>query len=1059
MNEEQHGTPTGNQANSIEYQPTHTTSYNQFNEPISSQLNSTQLDDVSLDGSFVHPNVLQQQHQQHHHQQQHQFRHPQPVAVTTLNNQQQTMPSSYSPNTSAYSRGPQQSYPYANYPQSGQPQAAATTLNNQQQTMPPAYSPNTSVYSRGPHQVQSYPYGNYSHQQQTNHPPQPINYSQPYPVASHAYGLSNSIANPMNNISSSAFVTPYNPAAAGYYNRAPFVNNHLLNSSLHQPHSIDLNDSLSRSFNGVPSNFALMNPHPLQALQFLGQNSQVSAQITEFLTKYAAYEEAVRKSQSQATAKHLIPLKFEKLHSSVRFGNANQLIRVHGKSVYIQSIKPHLIEAGEKTLINTWPGPLIKDATNKNDVVEYIEGQQKLMVTHNLPAEHLYLNAEKGKLWQLLAMMTKLSGDVCSSELAEFLISKNESEFYTKDRDSELGIFRRFLLLGRKKNALEHSRKTGLWQHGLTLAYLISADAKLDETMIKLVNDFTDATLAKDDPIFTLYRRLLQKSNPKLLDSIGTVLPPSNLQQFTILLANGCEISPQLPGLEFTVEVLKLIVAIRDGKSNFIDLNALESYFLRSLIAGDSEKYSEELLFMNEIFEFCQKPNLPLIEIIPFKALFAAKLYDYGLVEQARKYCEVITNVYKSHLRYMCFDNQKMRRINWKLIMYIVEQIESKIDKVLNPQSVFSSFQATPLSQQIEDDQPSRTSSDAEEDSAQTDTINEDLADLRLNSEQSMQSSNPPGQLNLQSDLYQQQNKFAAMNRNPQFANNPAAQTLAASQQHQKKAFNQPPAPVQHRERSDSEQSYSRQRTTSRTSSTNFSFSGPAKSEVIQEQTPQKTKSQFSQPPANQMRTGDLPSLSGGSNLPLSNAPPAPSLALNPPQVKPPTRQEVPTKPQPIRAPASQSFFVPKFSPSDNLPPIDFVSKPPLDPTNFLEENEDEKNSSARLNRNPPSSQPSAMMNFNPTFNENNFAPNPNFNSTLNPPPPAQTSQPSQNYVFSPAVSPITSPVLNSSQTNRGNLTMRPDNRPEMKPTNTSLDQTDYEQSKNTEKSGFFSSW
>ena len=806
----------------------------------------------------------------------------------------------------------------------------------------------------------------------------------------------------------------------------------------------------------MPSNFPLLNPHPLQAFQFLGPNSQMNAQLSEFFRKYIALQESLKRNP--VNAKNLTPLKFEKIHSSVRFGNSNQLIVVRGKSVQILDIKSRQIEAGGSMLINTWPGPLIKDVTNKNDVIEYIKGQEKLIVGHGLSPENLYLNAQKSQIWQLLSMMVEQNGELSSSKLAEFLISKNESEFYTEDGGSELGKFRRFLLLGQKKNALDHSIKADLWGHSLALGYL--SDQKFSETMTKLVNDFTDLKLSKDDPIFTLYRRLLQdiqKGNPKQLNYIGTVLPPSNLQQFTILLANGCEINPQLPGSE----VLRLIVALRDGKSSFIDLDALENYYLRSQMAGDREKYGEELLFMNEIFEFCQKPNLPLIEIIPFKAIFAAKLYDYGLVDQAKRYCDVITNVYKSHLRYMCFDDKKMKRVNWPLIMYIVELIESKIDKVVHEHSVMNSFQVTPLSQQLEDDQHS-TSSEADE-SVQTDTINDDLADMRLNSGQSM-TSNAPGQLNLAAKLYQQQqqqqqqqqNKFAATRNQAPFAGNPPNQ---AGQQ--KKAFSQAPPP-QHRERSDSEQSYSRQRTTSRTSSN--------LSEVNREQ-PQQTKSQFNPPPPNR-KTSDLPSLSSSSNVPLSSQPVQPASTIppsNPPAKQPPAKHEAPPKP------AQPSFFVPKFSPSDNLPPpIDFVSKPPIDPTNFLEENEeDERNSSAQINSSLSGGMPSGLpgsppgvpssgqpqSNFNPNYNEHNFAPNLNFNSTLNPPPAAPTSQTSQNYVFSPAVSPITSPVLNTNQANRGNLSMRPANRPERKPENTSLDQTDGEQSKNTEKSGFFSSW
>jgi len=853
-----------------------------------------------------------------------------------------------------------------------------TNLQHLPAQQPLQQYPNVSAYAPH-HQQQQYPIVSAYVQQQ-----------QQYPIVS-AYASSNNAA-----VAAASFMNPplnpaYNPAS--YYNRAPqFNNHHHLNSSLHQPHSIDLNDSLSRSFNGVPSNFALLNPPPLlQALPFLAQNNQLSAQLHSWLADYNLWQETIRRDYQLANNKNLIPLKFEKNHSSIRFGNSNQLITVHGKSILIKSIRAELIESGENTLINTWPGPLLKEQTNKSDVIEYIKGQEKIIGNETLPEYH-YLNQEKSQIWQLLSMMIKQNGDLSSSELAEFLISKNESEFYTDDGGTELGKFRRFLLLGQKKNALDYARKVGLWGHTFALAYLISSP-QFNEIMMNSVNDFTDSTLTKDDPIFTLYRRLLQnlqKNNPKLLHSISTVLPPSNLQQFTILLANNCEISPILPGSAFVSEVLKLIVALRDHKSTFIDLNSLENFFLRNLIKTDTTKYSEELLFMNEIFEFCQKSNRPLIEIIPFKAIFAAKLYDYGRIEQSKMYCELITNVYKSHVRYMCFENGK--KINWPLIMYIVEVIESKIDKVLSDNMMYS-YQTTPISN--EESHPLSSPDVEEEDSEQNDIISNELdselENLHLNNEISHHPIEQP----------QQQINKININQQP-FMNQPPPQQFS------QKKFNiqpqQQPQMSQQRERSDSVQSMNRQRTVSRTSSNMSNFANQSNkteppSQSASNKVNQGATIQSKQPPINQsnaqpltIKTNDLSSLSSNSKLKNETAKPV--------QQPPAPQQQHPT------------FFVPKFSPSDNLPPIDFVSKPPIEPTNLLEETNDETSDDvSNLPNNNPFQAPSS--NYNSNFNANS-----KFNSTLNPP----MAQASQNYSFSPQVSPITSPILNTNQIRNSNM-------------------------------------
>lgn len=897
--------------------------------------------------------------------------------------------------------------------------------------------PNASIYSyaRG-NQVQQYPYSNYNEQQQS------INYSNYNPTVSqypNALNVTNSNfvqpinpLNPLNQLNST-ITTP--TTAQQFFNRLHnFINtNHHLNSSLNQPH---LNSSLHQPY----LNSSLNQPHSIDL------NDSLSAQINSWLADYNLWQETVKRSYNQANKKNLIPLKFEKTHSSLRFGNSNQLITVTGKSIYIQNIKPILIESAENTLINTWPGPLIKDQSNKNDVIEYVKGQEKIIISNNLPEYH-YLNLEKSQIWQLLSMMIKQNGDLSSSELAEFLISKNESEFYTDDGGTELGKFRRFLLLGQKKNALDYARKNGLWGHSFALAYLIS-NPQFNEIMINSVNDFTDSTLSKDDPIFTLYRRLLQnlqKENPELLNSICTMLPPSNLQQFTILLANGCEISPNLPGSAFTSEVLKLIVALRDGKSTFIDLNSLENFFLRNLIKEDKENYSEELLFMNEIYEFCQKPNLPLIEIIPFKVLFAAKLYDYGLINQAKKYCELIIRVYETQLRYRCYDSEKMNKINWNLIMYIIEFIISKIDKELNVRTITSHL-TSPASNSSQQEIRSGIYSEEDNDnleeeseSNQESRLDYRFEDLNLNRDflqnnQHLINNNP---------VQQQQQPFQSkqpinQNQIPQFR-----MTNQQQQQNLNKQPQQQNQQVDQRERSDSVQSIGRQRTISSRASSNVSNFISNKQEI------QQNKNQFNQPSAplgankqpQQFKNNDnLPnvSLASSNNLPTSNI----------------TKTVKPVAPQP-------TFFVPKFSPSDNLPPIDFVSKP-IEPTNLLEED----NNDEQLNNEKQNSLPG-----NQTL--------PNFNSTLNPPMPNQQSISPQNHLpFSPAVSPITSPVMNTNQNSMNNLGMQqqlkkpqPDNLPmnlamqqqfkkqqqSQQPDISSLDQTDNDL-KNKEKSGFMSS-
>lgn len=309
------------------------------------------------------------------------------------------------------------------------PNSVCSTIQQQPQQRPMPQNSNqlnTSIYSYGNNQVQSYPYSNYQHQQQINYSQSNFNSLPHYPITSNNNSFVQQTNNPLNNFDT----TPNqftNPIQQQFINTTNHFNHHL-NSSLHQPHSIDLNDSLSRSFNGVPSNFALaaLNPPPfLQALPYLTQNNQISAELHSWIAKYSLWQETVKRNYYNANNKNLIPLKYEKQHSSIRFGNSNQLITVKGKSIYIQNVKSTLIESAGQTLINIWCGPLIKDKTNKNDIIEYIKGQEKTIILSNsLPENEYLLNSEKIQIWQLLSMMVKQNGDLSSSELGKQLINK-----------------------------------------------------------------------------------------------------------------------------------------------------------------------------------------------------------------------------------------------------------------------------------------------------------------------------------------------------------------------------------------------------------------------------------------------------------------------------------------------------------------------------------------------------------------------------------------------------------------------------------------------------------
>ena len=476
--------------------------------------------------------------------------------------------------------------------------------------------------------------------------------------------------------------------------------NNLDNSMLQNQSMVDPIASLSQSYSGmmptrasVP-NLTSMMPPTIPNGNY--GNREIPPHLLEFVVNYNKWWNdysrmlMMRNNPSQ----RLTPYKFGSRHSPVAFGCNNQLITVCGTAVIIHKLKSTLIEAAESTLINTWPGPLRKDETAKEDVLEYIKGQERCS-TANLTPEYYYFNIEKRQLWQLLTMMVKQSGILSSSELAEFLINNNEDHFGENDLSTEIGRFRRFLLLGQRKIALDFARKSGLWGHKFALAYLTS-NPHYSEAMVSSVNDFVDSTLSKDDPIFTLYRCLLQQLQKHSgANSIGNMVPPSNLQQFTILLANGCNVNPAIGGAAFNPEVLKLIVGLRNNVFHYIDLNNSENYLLRNELKPEDRKYGEEILFMNEIYEFACRLDQPMLQIVPFKTVFACKLYDYGLFGQSRKYCESVRNAYDQYVRYGQRESPLVDLINWDLVLYLIDSIENRLDQDDNFPSIHYAYSPT----------------------------------------------------------------------------------------------------------------------------------------------------------------------------------------------------------------------------------------------------------------------------------------------------------------------------------------------------------------------------
>ena len=379
----------------------------------------------------------------------------------------------------------------------------------------------------------------------------------------------------------------------------------------------------------------------------------------------------------------LTPHRFPHRHSRVCFGSTNQILLIDGTTVKIYQSDPSLIDLGENALITTWPGPLTKNETDKADVLEYIRTQDANLRTKEQMPEDYSVSHQKKQIWLLLSMLVKQNGTISGADLSELLLSNNEAEFESTNESSELGKLRRYLMLGQKKTALEHSTRSSLWGHSFTLTHFMSynkesAALAASGQMSAMITKFINNTLSRDDPIFVLYRCLLQKQDSK---ANSKSIPTTNLQQFAMLLANDCDVSPIISESSQSKELLKFIVALRINLSQaLVNLGNLEIDYDADEKAIPKFVYSDELVFVNEIWEYARNINAEFIEaLVPLKLIFASRLFDYGLISQASQYCYVLRQYYTYYSYYFQGKTVDDSVLNWDTIMQTVNDIECRI--------------------------------------------------------------------------------------------------------------------------------------------------------------------------------------------------------------------------------------------------------------------------------------------------------------------------------------------------------------------------------------------
>lgn len=508
------------------------------------------------------------------------------------------------------------------------------------------------------------------------------------------------------------------------------------------PHNYHVNHPASMSMSmhaGIhPQNGSAYPPLP-------AASPHVDPAYAQWLVRYRQWydyvqnmqRERMRQLQPLSERARLTPHRFPHRHTRVSFGvsrEGNRLVTAKGTIVSIQPIDASLIDLEEEIQVTTWPGPLIKGETKKDDVLEYIRTRESVL-KHDQSPESYFKSHERKQIWSLLSMIVRQNGTLSGADLSELLLSNNENEFESPDEADDIGKLRRYLTLGQRKTALEFAQKTGLWGH-VTSLVLFSNPVSSNPLVVQfsnVVTKFMNSTLSREDPLFILYRSLLTKIQTSGVSSASSntkqQVTTDTLQQFAILLANDCDVNPCVKDYSRASELLKLIVGIKkEATQHIVNLANLD------LEHDGSEKsfkdleqnYSEELVFINEIWEYA-RPQTQFIErLVPLKTLLASRLFDFGLVTQASHYCYAIRQYFKYYSHFFPGKAIADSSIDWDVVIDFVTDLECRmygfdVTKGANDQSDITEKKVEPEEERsIVTEGTSQADADTEDDGSES---------------------------------------------------------------------------------------------------------------------------------------------------------------------------------------------------------------------------------------------------------------------------------------------------------------------------------------------------
>ncbi len=395
-------------------------------------------------------------------------------------------------------------------------------------------------------------------------------------------------------------------------------------------------------------------------------------------------------------------------------------------------------------LLQEYPGPLVKDRTSKAQLIQFCQKNVKECLSNvNLidPQSHALL-------WDYLGLMVRQNGlvdlktDISPLLLAgisdvqyhststsvtksqsinkldpsqhptqpqpnsnqlqaqqDFVLvnssenSDTESSLLGKlsEEDLHLNKLRQMLGAGQRADAIEYAIKSNMWSHALFLSS--SLNASNETKLLSKVKTRFIHSLQTNDPIHTCYQLLIGRV-PTVVSNLSKSEWNEWRRHLAMIVSNVDESNKDL--------VLTTIKTMGDSLATNGRIAASHfCYLLANCQFGTFNKKSSKLVLIgsshNQDFsKFCQLSAIQATEIfefacqttleslIKYKLIYATRLLEYGMINEALKYVEVISSAINRNPRQHQDKFSNVFNLANRLIVYETDSNER--DEYVEPQ-------------------------------------------------------------------------------------------------------------------------------------------------------------------------------------------------------------------------------------------------------------------------------------------------------------------------------------------------------------------------------------